>query len=89
MIHEVKKSGSQGLVLKLDYEKAYDKVNWEFLFDMLQSRGFGNRWISWIKSIMTNSTFSVKINDTIGSHFLGGGKGSSKGIPPPPCFLIW
>lgn len=27
VIHEVKKSGSQGLVLKLDYEKAYDRVS--------------------------------------------------------------
>ena len=40
VIHEVKKSGSQGLVLKLDYEKTYDRVNYEFLFEMLQSRGF-------------------------------------------------
>ena len=40
VIHEVKKSGFQGLVLKLGYEKAYDRVNWDFLFEMLQSRVF-------------------------------------------------
>jgi hypothetical protein len=32
-------------VLKLDYEKAYDKVNWDFLLDVLEKRGFGGRWI--------------------------------------------
>jgi hypothetical protein len=30
-------------VLKLDYEKAYDKVNWQFLIEILEKRGFGDR----------------------------------------------
>ncbi|KAL5655418.1 hypothetical protein ACJX0J_034737, partial [Zea mays] len=25
--------------------KAYDKVNWDFLFLSLQNRGFGNKWM--------------------------------------------
>ena len=80
VIHEIKKSGSQGLVLKLDYEKAYDRVSWEFMFDMLHSRGFGPKWIAWIKSTLINSTFSVRINDTTGPYFVGG-KGLKQGDP--------
>lgn len=38
-----KRSNRKGLVLKLDYEKAYDFINWEFLFDMLSKFGFGTR----------------------------------------------
>jgi hypothetical protein len=30
-------------VLKLDYEKAYDKVNWQFLIEILEKRRFGDR----------------------------------------------
>jgi hypothetical protein len=30
-------------VLKLDYEKAYDKVNWQFFIEILEKRGFGDR----------------------------------------------
>jgi hypothetical protein len=40
VIHEVHRKGDKGLVLKLDYEKAYDKVNLEFLYEVLELRGF-------------------------------------------------
>lgn len=59
-------------MLKLDYEKAYDRVSWEFLFEMLESRGFGSKWISWIKKLLFQGTFSVRINDTTGPYFVGG-----------------
>lgn len=72
VIHEVKKTNRSGLMLKLDYDKAYDRVSWDFLFEMLESRGFGPKWISWIKSLLFQSTFSVHINGTTGPYFVGG-----------------
>lgn len=77
-IHEVHKSAKSGVVLKLDYEKAYDRVNWDFLVEMLTSRGFGSKWISWILSILQQSSFCVKINDAIAPYFVGG-KGLKQG----------
>jgi hypothetical protein len=35
IIHDVVKNRQKDLVLKLDYEKAYDRVNWQFLEEML------------------------------------------------------
>jgi len=35
-------------VLKLDYEKVYDRVSWDFLFEVLRTRGFSPTWIRWI-----------------------------------------
>lgn len=46
IIHETVKIKKQGLILKLDYEKAYDRVNWGFLMETLESRGFSKKWIS-------------------------------------------
>jgi hypothetical protein len=52
IIHEAIKSGQMGLVLKLDYEEAYDRVDWQFLEELPQSRGFGPRWITWVMSLV-------------------------------------
>jgi hypothetical protein len=41
IIHEVHSKKSQGLVFKIDYEKAYDRVNLDFLYEILVGRGFG------------------------------------------------
>ena len=40
--HEIHRTMASVLDLKLDNEKAYDKVNWDFLVEMLRSRGFGD-----------------------------------------------
>ena len=36
IVHEVKKKKQNGIILKIDFEKAYYKVNWHFLYNMLQ-----------------------------------------------------
>lgn len=72
IIHYAHQSKNPGLVLKLDYEKAYNRINWEFLDEMLASRGFGAIWRRWIKSILANGSFSVKINNSIGSYVIAG-----------------
>jgi hypothetical protein len=38
------RSGEAGLLCKLDLEKAYDHMNWDFLLYMLQRCGFREKW---------------------------------------------
>lgn len=52
IVHAIHSSGKQGLVFKSDYDKAYDKVNLDFLDELLALRGFGPRWLAWIKVLL-------------------------------------
>jgi hypothetical protein len=56
IMHETKKRKETGIFLKLDFEKAYDTVNWDFLFLSLQSRGFGNKWMMWMHMVVEGGT---------------------------------
>ena len=43
------KQKKPGILRKLDMEKAYDHVNWEYLLDSMRRTGFGHKWIKWVK----------------------------------------
>ncbi|GKF04195.1 RNA-directed DNA polymerase, eukaryota, reverse transcriptase zinc-binding domain protein, partial [Tanacetum coccineum] len=52
----------QSMIFKVDFEKAYDSVRWDFIEDMLRSFGFGEKWCMWIKSCLHSSRGSVLVN---------------------------
>lgn len=51
-----------GLVCKLDMEKVYDHVNWNFVDYMLSRWGFGVKWRLWMKSCIPTTSFAVLVN---------------------------
>jgi hypothetical protein len=71
-------SSQSGFIFKLDNEKAYDNVNSEFMFKMLESRGFSPRWIRILKSLLDNGSVGVRTNDE-NSDFFFTGKGVRQG----------
>jgi hypothetical protein len=62
VIHTIHKTKQPDIILKLDYEKAYDRVNLDFLIEILESRGFGETWIGWIKTIVFGGSASILAN---------------------------
>jgi hypothetical protein len=47
------------LTLKLDFKKAFDKVDHSFLMRVLQHKGFGPKWCHWILQLLSLATSSV------------------------------
>lgn len=62
VVDEYKTKRKQGWIFKLDFEKAYEMVDWESLLEVLRRKGFGDKWASWIKGCISNTSFSIFIN---------------------------
>lgn len=48
VLHELKRSKKKRVLLKIDFEKAYDRVSWPFLEQVMLGRGFPQKWVAWI-----------------------------------------
>ncbi|XP_028120245.1 uncharacterized protein LOC114317682 [Camellia sinensis] len=64
-----KKTKKHGIILKLDFEKAYDSVNWSFLLSMMKNFGFGEKWLTWVQECILNTRVSVLVNGSPISEF--------------------
>ncbi|WMV37024.1 hypothetical protein MTR67_030409 [Solanum verrucosum] len=51
-----------GVMCKLDIEKAYGYLNWNYLINTLRQMGFGVRWLKWIEFCIKTTMFSILIN---------------------------
>ena len=84
VLHSTYHSGCPGLVLKIDYEKAFDKVNLDFLMEILEKRNFCPKWVKWIHQIHLGYV-GVKLNGVEGNFFTTV-KGPDRETPfPPSC----
>ena len=63
------KGDEAGVLCKLDLEKAYDHINWDFLMTMMQKMGFGEKWTGWIRWCISTASFSVLINGSPAGFF--------------------
>ncbi|CAL2260435.1 unnamed protein product [Prunus armeniaca] len=60
VVEESRKLNKSGMVI--DFEKAYDHVEWRFVDEVMIRKGFGDRWRSWIRGCLETANFSVMIN---------------------------
>ena len=50
------------MFIKLDLAKAYDRVSWDFLGNVLLAFGFDMEWVDWVLNYVTSPSFLVLIN---------------------------
>jgi hypothetical protein len=69
ILHELRVKKLPGIILKLDFEKAYDKVSWSFMMEVLRKKNFPNKWIELMKQIVEGGSVGININGAPGNFF--------------------
>lgn len=85
-VHSLKIKKTEGLLLKLDFEKAYDSIDWRFLEAVMKEMGFRRRWLQWISSCIRTVTMSVLVQGSPTRQFQMG-RGLRQGDPLSPLLF--
>ena len=72
---------------KMDIHKAFDTMNWRFIFRALNRMGFPLKFISWIEKCVSTCMLSVKINGALEGYFCSKA-GLRQGDPISPYLFV-
>lgn len=73
--------------MKLDIMKAYDSVDWDFLFNIMKVMEFLCLYVHWVRQCVSSSKFSVVINGELKGYFPGR-RGLRQGNPLSPYLFL-
>ena len=69
IIYYQNKQSSDSYLAFIDFEKAYDTLEWEFLFKTLKFYNFGPTFIKWIRTTYKSPSISIKNNGWLSESF--------------------
>lgn len=69
VLHELHRSKARGSILKIDFEKGYDRVRWDFLEEVMRGKGFPQKWISWVMKTIREGRVCINVNGEKSAYF--------------------
>lgn len=87
LVELVKRTGCEMLLFKVDFEKAFDSVCYNFLLSIMEQMRFSDKWRNWVKGCLYSATISLIVNGSPTKEFKME-RGLWQGDPLSPFLFI-
>jgi hypothetical protein len=86
-LFQCQKSKRKVVIFKIDFEKAFDTLDHEAIIQVMRAKGFPEKFLCWVREILTSGSSSVLLNGVPGKPFMCK-RGVRQGDPLSPLLFV-